>query len=372
LWCVDGTCLGNGGVYFYTDYRAVTPWGNTRPDYGRQPVRDYIKDTAMTWLNEYRLDGLRWDGTKFIRTVDGDGTGDIPDGWSLMQWVNDNAHAQPWKIMVAEDFGNNTSVSSSTAQGGAGFDSQWDGGFVHPIRDAVIPVSDSSRDMSAVAAAIAHSFNGQATQRIVYTESHDEVANGQERLPEMIWPGNAGSWASRKRSTLAAAIAFTSPGIPLIFEGQEFLENGYFQANVPIDWSKLGTYAGIVQMYTDLMHLRRNWANNTRGLLGDHVNVFHVDNTNKVIAYHRWNQGGPGDDVVVAANFGNTWYPSYTIGMPRGGYWYVRFNSDYNGYSSDFGNTQTLDTSANGGAMDGLGQSASFQLGPYSAVVFSQ
>jgi 1,4-alpha-glucan branching enzyme len=372
MWCFDGNCLGNGGPYFYTDYRAATPWGNTRPDYGRGEVRSYIKDAAMMWLNEYRADGLRWDGTKFIRTVNGDGTGDLSDGWSLMQWINDSAHVQPWKIAIAEDFGNNNYLGLGSGAGGAAFDSQWDGGFVHPIRDAVTAAADSARDMTQVQYAISHAFNGQATQRVIYTESHDEVANGQERLPEMIWPGNAGSWASRKRSTLAAAIAFTSPGIPLIFEGQEFLENGYFQANVPIDWSKLTTFGGIVQLYSDLMHLRRNWSNNTRGLRGDHVNVFHVNNAAKVIAYHRWDQGGPGDDVVVVANFSNTWFPSYTVGMPRGGYWYVRFNSDWSGYSSDFGNTQTLNTTANGGGVDGLGQSASFQLGPYSVIVFSQ
>jgi 1,4-alpha-glucan branching enzyme len=50
----------------------------------------------------------------------------------------------------------------------------------------------------------------------------------------------------------------------------------------------------------------------------------------------------------------------------------VRFNSDWNGYSGDFGNTTTVDTEANGGGQDGMGQSASFQLGPYSAVIFSQ
>jgi 1,4-alpha-glucan branching enzyme len=220
MWCLDGTCLGNGGAYFYADGRASTPWGQTRPDYGRPEIRSYVKDAAMG-LYEYRVDGLRWDGTKWIRTIGGDGSGDIPDGWSLMQWVNSESARQPWKIKLAEDFGRNGAI---TGGGGAGFDSQWDDAFVHPVRDAVIQSNDAWRSMAAVRDAVAHSFNGQAMQRIVYTESHDEVANGQQRLPEAIWPGNAASSASKKRSTLAAAIAFTSPGIPMIFEGQEFLE----------------------------------------------------------------------------------------------------------------------------------------------------
>lgn len=368
MWCIDGNCLGNGGAYFYSDHRKSTPWGDTRPDYGRREVREYIKDSVMMWLNEYRADGIRWDATKWMRTVNGDGTEALPDGWSLLQWVNATAKAQqPWKVMTAEDLGNSPALTSE-----GGCDTQWDGAFVHPIREQLTKQEDAWRDMNQVRDAITHSFNGQATQRTIYTESHDEVANGKARLPEEIWPGNASSWASKKRSTLGAALVFTSPGIPMIFQGQEFLEDGHFAAEDPLDWQKSSNYGGITNLYRDLARLRRNFNNNTRGLRGDNVSVHHVDNGGKVVAFHRWDGGGPGDDVVVVANFSGTYFPSYRIGMPRGGMWHVRFNSDWNGYSGDFGNTATLDTDANGGGMDGMGQSASFALGPYSAVIFSQ
>ena len=282
------------------------------------------------------------------------------------------ASSQPWKLKSAEDFGDHAWLTKQTSWGGAGFDSQWDGGFVHPIREAVIQQEDAWRDMGKVKGAIEHNFNGQATQRIIYTESHDEVANGEARLPERIWPGNANSWASRKRSTLAAAIAFTSPGIPLMFMGQEFLEDGWFSAEDPLDWAKAESYSAITALYRDLAHLRRNWHANTGGLRGDHVNVFHTDNDQKIIAYHRWDNGGPGDDVVIVANFSGNWKQDYRVGFPRGGMWRVRMNTDWNGYSSDFGNTPTLDTEANGGGQDGMPTSASFQLGPYSVAIFSQ
>lgn len=372
MWCVDGSCLGNGGAYFYTDERASTPWGNSRPDYGRPEVRAFIKDTAMMWLNEYRADGLRWDSTQHIRTVGGDGTRSLDDGASLLRWINEESNRQPWKIKIAEDFGGHDWTTRPTNEGGTGFDAQWDGDFVHPIRAAVIQGEDGWRNMSSVRDAIRHGFGGSATHRVIYSESHDEVANGRARLPEQIWPGNAQSWAAKKRSTLAAAIAFTSPGIPMIFQGQEFLEDGVFTAERPLDWGKAHTFNGITQLYRDLAHARRNWNANTRGLRGDGVNVFHLNDGEKVIAYHRWDQGGPGDDVVVVANFSGKWFSDYRVGMPRGGRWYVRFNSDWNGYSGDFGNTTTLDADANGGGQDGMGQSASFQLGPYSAVIFSQ
>ena len=56
----------------------------------------------------------------------------------------------------------------------------------------------------------------------------------------------------------------------------------------------------------------------------------------------------------------------------RGGTWFLRFNSDWNGYSSDFGNAPSLDISATGDGRDGLGFHGSIAVGPYSVVVLSQ
>ena len=371
MWCFTGDCLGNGGHYFYTDWRASTPWGNTRPDYGRNEVRDFIKDNAVRWLDEYHVDGLRFDATKYMRTSDGSTS--IPEGFTQLQYVNNVVDgSQPWKIMIAEDFGGGDSITNATSQGGAGFDAQWDGGFVHPVRAAIIPGNDGDRDMGAVAGAISHKYSGQAFRRVIYTESHDEVANGKTRVPEAIWPGNAGGWAARKRSTLGAALVMTSPGIPMIFQGQEFLEDGWFSDSDPVDWSKASTYGGIFTLYRDLIRLRRNWFNNTRGLRGEHVNVHHVNHSAKVIAFHRWQNGGPGDDVVVVANMSGSTLTNYRVGMPRWGMWRVRLNSDWNGYSGDFGNTLTVDIDANGTPWNGMNQSANITIGPYSVVVLSQ
>ncbi|AXA36253.1 MAG: glycosyl hydrolase [Candidatus Hydrogenedentota bacterium] len=373
LWNFDGESYGNGGIYFFSDWRKVTPWGWSRPDYGRGEVRSFLKDAAMMWLNDYRMDGLRWDSTCNIRALNNGGGGDIPEGWSLMQWINNTIDSSAsWKLSIAEDMQNNDWLTKPTSSGGAGFDSQWDPSFVHPIRSTVITSNDADRNMYTVRDAITHYYNGWHLQRVIYTESHDEVANGHSRLPEEIWPGNAGSWYSKKRSTLAAGILFTAPGIPMIFQGQEFLEDGYFSDGDPLDWSKTTTYAGILQLYKDLIKLRRNWYNNTRGLRGNNVNVYHINNTDKVIAYHRWDQGGPGDDVVVVANFANRAYTSYNIGMPRGGTWYVRFNSDWNGYSSDFGNWNSYNTTANSGAKDGMNYNANVGIGPYTVIILSQ
>lgn len=365
MWCFDGECYGAGGIYFYTDHRLHTPWG-PRPDYGRAQVRDFIRDSAAQWLREYHIDGLRFDATMVMREAG-------IDGWQLLQRVTHELKAaQPWKLLVAEDFRDVEAITRPTFAGGAGFDSQWDGRFFHPVASALLAQDDRDRNMHEVKDAILHIYNGQASQRVIYTESHDEVANGRQRLPEMIWPGNAASYYSKKRSTLGAALVLTSPGIPMLFQGQELLEDGWFAPDRPLDWSKATRFGGIVSLYRDLIRLRRNFYNNTRGLRGDHTNVFHVNNSDKVIAFHRYQHGGPGDDVVVVANFSGRAFAGYRIGFPRWGTWYVRCNTDWNGYAPDFSNTHSYNPVAVGGPKDGLGFSADVGIGPYSVIVLSQ
>jgi 1,4-alpha-glucan branching enzyme len=205
---------------------------------------------------------------------------------------------------------------------------------------------DERRHMYTVRDAIYRRYNTNAFERVIYTESHDEVANGKARVPEEIRPKQPGSYFARKRSTLGAALVFTSPGIPMIFQGQEFVEDEWFHDTDPIDWQKKETYSGILLMYRDLIRLRRNWFNNTRGPCAQYVSVHHVNNKDKIIGFHRWETGGPGDDVMVVVNMANRGYQSYTIGFPRHGLWKVRFNNDWDGYSKDFGNHFSYDTSA--------------------------
>jgi 1,4-alpha-glucan branching enzyme len=382
LWRYDGWYENDlGGIYFYNDWRAETPWAHTRPDYGRREVRRYIRDNVLMWLEEYRVDGLRWDTTNFIRNAhgrDGDPGADIPEGWDLLRWVSDEIDArQSWKISIAEDLQANPRITAETRDDGAGFDAQWDVSFVDPIRQAITTPHDEDRDMAAVRDAIAFRYNGDVFERVIYTESHDEVANGRARVPEEIAPGDEGNLFAKKRSALGAALVFTAPGIPMIFQGQEFLQDCWFDDHVPLDWSKAEKNAGILTLYRDLIRLRRNWHENTHGLLGQHVHVHHVDNDAKVIAFHRWHHGGPRDDVIVVANFANRLHQGYTIGFPHSGIWRVRFNSDERTYDKDFGDFRCPDVVAakvmgRKTSVDQMPCFGNVTLAPYSVLILSQ
>jgi 1,4-alpha-glucan branching enzyme len=377
LWQFDGWSEnGKGGIYFYNDWRCQTPWGDTRPDYRRQEVRQYIRDNALMWLEEYRVDGLRWDATAYIRNVSGsdnDPAHDLPEGWSLMQWINDEIDVrQPWKISIAEDLRGNPWLTKRTGEGGAGFDAQWDAGFVHPVRRALTASEDRAREMGAIRDALVHYYDGDAFRRVIYTESHDEVANGKARVPEEISDAHPGGWRAKKLSTLGAALVFTAPGIPMIFQGQEFLEDEWFHDTDPIDWAKRDRYTGIVQLYRDLIRLRRNRSATTRGLRGQQTHVYHVNDDDKVLAFLRRDRGGPGDDVVVVANFADRAYAHYTVGFPRSGRWRVRFNSDWGGYDESFSHHPSLDVTAWQGEKDGLPSHGDVGIGPYSVIILSQ
>lgn len=374
LWRFDGWGEHDGGgIYFYQDWRRETPWGATRPDYGRPEVRQFIRDNALMWVEEYHIDGLRMDMTLYIRSVRADGEPNLPDGWSLLQWINGEIRERhPNTLTIAEDLQKSDWLTKPPGDGGAGFGGQWDDQFVHPIREAVITAADEHRDMGKVAHAIAHKYNGDAFQRVIYSESHDEVANGRARVVHEIAPDGPDDYFAQKRSTLAAAMVFTAPGIPMLFQGQEFLEGGWFRDTVPVDWDKRVEFQGIVRLYRDLIRLRLNRDGTSRGLCGQHVHVSHVNDAQNVIAFRRWENGGPNDDVVVVANFHRDPRADYRLGFPDAGDWRLLFNSDWKGYSRHFGDFPSGDVTATADAYDGLPASATIAIGPYSVLVYGR
>src|SRR6516165_2675592 len=251
-----------GGVYLYGGDRANTGFG-PRPDYGRPQVRQYIIDNALLLLREYGVDGLRFDDTIDIRTFGRSRTANN-EGAELLREVNfayrNTDPKQPGKITIAEDLQSSGDVTLQSGAAALEFNSQWDATMVNTLRDAVTLVSDSDRDVGAVKGAIEKKMAGDVFSRVIYSENHDQVGHppGQNRLPTMIDTTNDHeSNFAKKRSTLAAAIILTSPGIPMIFQGQEMLETRPFGLNTPanMDFSRAvdPKFKGIVRMYHDLI-----------------------------------------------------------------------------------------------------------------------
>ena len=391
-WSIDGNlcpwCAGhanrytNGGIYFFEDGRAHTPYSHARFDVGRSEVCQYLLDNVTRWLEDRFLDGLRFDSTVSIRNIQDEFDyyhleQAVPEGIALLRGFNQHVQStQPWKITIAEDLQSDGSITAPISAGGYGFNAQWDDNFCGKLRWAATAPTDNQRKIDDLAGSIAGMNGSNAFQSILYSENHDKDDPQQGgRLPAIIGNGVADSWFAKKQSTLAACVMLTTPGIPMLFMGQEFLEYrpfpNYGADPQPIDWGRKDTYNGIWTLYRDMIRLRRDWYNNTRGLRGRNVHVLPVFGDN-VLVYHRWDQGGPGDDVVVVCNFANQRYGNYQIGMPRPGMWRVRFNSDSRFYDGYFDNWPSYDTDANGPALNGMPFSANVSLGAYTCLVLSQ
>ena len=361
LWQYDGWSQnGKGGIYFYNDWRADTDWGSTRPDYGRVEVRDFIHDQIKMYVENFNIDGFRWDSVYNIIYAGGsDNAQGVQTLNEINTWLKNN---HPDVYRISEDNAFDRAVN---------FEAEWDRyHFLTDIRGMMTDGSDSSRNMDTLAY---HLSNG-GFDRVIYMDSHDTCGdlNNKHRLAYDIDSSNPDtSYWAKKRALLGNMITLVSPGIPMIFAGSEMHEWYTFSNDTAIRWGRTNTYAGIVQAYSDLIHLRRNLHGITAGLKQPgKANAHHVNNTDKVVGVIRWDQGGQTDDLVLAINASATDRTGYSMPFPSAGTWYCIFNSDLKLYDADFhgiGPAVNGTVTASGGT-----PAANLNLGAYSLQIYSK
>jgi 1,4-alpha-glucan branching enzyme len=376
-----------GGIYFYDDEAATdrydSPWG-PRPDYSYPVVSDYISGQIAMWFNEYHADGLRWDSVSNIYNAWSGGVGNdphtgkpgvsLPDGISLLQAANTT---WPQTFKIAEDLSFSKKQSLDTipvASGGLGFDSQWNATLSYFVRKDFPSTSPIS--LADVVSGMTSTFNSVYLQSIAYVESHNELTTANSRLYQLVDPQDPTSRTARKKTSLGAGVLFTSPEVPMIFQGDEFLDLSWLDNKTTLNWTNAVTWAGIVQLYGNLVNLRTNAGATSPGLTDPDLNIYQQDKTNDVLVYDRYNRSAPGtDDVIVVANLSGTVFngSGYQIGLPYGGTWQVLFNSDSTAYSSDFGNVgPTGPVTAVKIPFAGQPYSAMVPVGDYSVLILSQ
>lgn len=367
LRCFDGDCPNNSaGLYFFpAGPYATTPWG-PRPDYATPEVATMLAASVDTWMVEHRADGFRWDSVSNIRALDGQGT--TPGGKDLLVRVNDRVRALHG-ISVAEDLKGYGAITQSTASGGFGFDAQWDG-FGYGMTGVIVPPSDAARDLGQVIGALEGTSGGDAFARLLYLENHDTVGNGGARIPTRIDGGNPTSFAARKRSMLGAVVMLTTPGVPMIFMGQESLATAPFTSPPAPLAAPTAEGALVRAFYKDIIRLRRNLDGNSGGLADTGVEIVQRNDAGKVLAYRR--HGASGEDVLVVVNFANTPYAAYDVGVPDANAWRIRLNTDLPAYGSDFTGTQRGTVTPVLRAKDGKPYALPLVLGPYSAIVLTR
>ena len=366
LRCFDGACPeGSAGVYYFgPGPYARTPWG-PRPNFAEPAVKFMLLDAAAMWLDAFHGHGFRWDSTSNIRALDGQGS--TPGGRELLVAQNELAHARG-ATSTAEDLKGYAELTKPVARGGFGFDAQWDG-FGYDVARVLEAPRDDDRDLGVLARALTGSFDGDAFARVLFTETHDTVGNGGARLPSRIDPASPESFAARRRSMLGAALLLTTPGVPMLFMGQEGLATGTF-ADPPAPLAA-PTPAGLLvrAFYKDLVALRRNAGGKTGSLAEPGVEILHRNDAAKVLVFRR--HGPSGEDVLVALNLRNRAYARYDVGVAAGGAYRVRLTSERRAYGAD-ADASVAPVEALALPYEGRPFTLPLTLGAYGVVVLSR
>ena len=356
----DGAGGGDNknGIYFYEDTeRGETPWG-PRPNFGTSEVRDYIRDNVRMWFQEYRVDGLRWDSTINIRAVN-NGRTPNPEGESLLHNISKMIEREfPGKISIAED-----------SVGDPRFHGSWQYDFHHAGNwsQGLVPQLVSNAGPFLSVKDIGNRINSElGFGRVIYSENHDEVGklNGKRRILVDADENDPHSLTARRKAALAAVVTLTSPGVPLIFMGQELLETAQFHDSNPLDWGLGELSFGKFQFYRDLVRLRRNLDGASPALTGLKTRIAKADEGDKFLAWRRYVPGRSEEDLYVLANFSDEPIKDRKVFFPQSGEWKMLLNSDDPKYGPGLTGvaTETLRTDSS--------HSLTVNLAPWSAQIF--
>jgi 1,4-alpha-glucan branching enzyme len=366
---------------FFTD---VDHAGGRVFAFAKPEVRQFLIENAKRLLTDAHVDGFRYDQ---VTVIDENG------GWFFAQDLSSAVRAlKPEAVQIAEYWGAERWKGVAAPPAGMGFDVGYSDGVRDALRDVIAQASHGrdapmSLDRLRDALAVTYALPGRWTvfQCIENHDLLDVTHTGRDRQPRIAAladPSNARSWYARSRAKVATGLLLTAPGVPMIFMGQEFLEDKYWtdwpkRPELLIWWDGLDGIDGRDKAMADQHRFTRDlmWLRRTQpALRADGLNVFHVHNDNRVIAFQRWVPGAGRDVVVVASLNENTFYDrSYRIGFPAGGGWQEVFNSDV---YDDFVNPRVQGNGggviADGPPWDGLPTSAGITLPANSLLVFAR
>ena len=347
--------------------------------YWNAGVRQFLIDNAISFLAEYHIDGFRYDEVSVI---------DDFGGWSFCQDLSGTVRfAKTSAVQIAEFWkpGQDWAARPSASKG-AGFDLVWHDGVREAVRGGISQAAagqDAAMNLDPIRDALRPPAGFDAAWRAVQMlENHDGLLNDhaphdqRPRIAKIADWNNPRSWYARSRSRVATGLLLTGPGVPMLFMGQEFLEDKMWsdlpeRSDFHIWWDGLGADKAMSDHFRftrELITLRRQLPALRRG----QINVFHVHNRNRVIAFHRWIEG-VGEDIVVVASLSEMTQYGYPIGFPQRGAWSEGFNSDvYDNWVNPIVAGNGGRVFVEGGAMHGMPTSAEITIPANAVLLFAR
>lgn len=333
----DGTTL-----YEHEDPRRGEhrDWGTLIFNYGRNEVKNFLLSSALYWLEEFHIDGLRVDAVASMLYLDYSRQGDdwLPnvhggnenlEAIAFLREMNTLLHREhPGALSMAEESTSWPMVSRPVDMGGLGFSMKWNMGWMHDTLDYMHkdPIYRKYHQ-NKLTFGLLYAFS----ENFILPFSHDEVVHMKRSMLEKM-PGD--EWQRFANLRLLYTYMYTMPGKKLLFMGNEFAQGREWNHDTALEWH-LYDYplhhgihkllAAINRTYRDNVALHRHdfEAEGFQWLDCD-------DHQHSVLCYLR----RAGDsNTVIALNFTPAPHDGYRIGVPAPGRYRLAFNSD----SGDFG-----------------------------------
>jgi 1,4-alpha-glucan branching enzyme len=365
----DGTAL-----YEHADPRLGEhpDWGTLIFNFGRNEVRNFLVASALYWLTEFHIDGLRVDAVASMLYLDysreeGQWLPNINGGREnleavqLLQEATSTAYkTHPGIMMIAEESTAWSGVTADTTGGGLGFGFKWNMGWMH---DTLQYLSQEPIHRVYHHNEITFSILYAWSENFMLPLSHDEVVHGKGQLVNKF-PGDR--W--QKLATLRALYGFmwAHPGKKLLFMGSEFAQNDEWNENDGLQWylTEYAEHQGVQKTIAELNSIYRStpalWEKDTNPegftwLVGN-------DGAANIVAFARWDEYASA--LVSVANFSPVPHENYQLPFPSAGIWREVLNTD----ATAFGGSGVC----NEQVIVGASQIASVRIPPLATVWFKR
>ncbi|HEX6290550.1 MAG TPA: alpha-amylase family glycosyl hydrolase [Herpetosiphonaceae bacterium] len=295
---------GQSPWYGDNDMSEPNRFGFPKLDHTRPATKDFVRDVQNYWINEYHIDGFRYDYTLGI-------------GYNMEHGVSYLAHAarqtMPNLYLIAEQSPEKPEIVRDNSLSGA-----WHVRFSYMARALLrqgqyLDWSWDNADLWPTLLDAQREGYEHPAQMVNYLESHDEP----RIVYEVLTVEGMTEEAARYKSALGATLLLTTPGVPLLLHGQEWGEQTEKHAgHNPLHWEALDTDAGLglKTHYQTLIGTRRDHP----ALRSANIAVDHLSAEHKTLVFHRWDEGG--DEVVAALNFSPA-EQQIEVAFPSAGRW---------------------------------------------------
>ncbi|TME04072.1 MAG: 1,4-alpha-glucan branching protein GlgB [Chloroflexi bacterium] len=337
----DGTHL-----YEYADPRKGEhkEWGTYVFDYGRSEVRNFLLASALFWLREYHIDGLRVDAVASMLYLD---YSRKPGEWipnryggrehleavDFLRQLNEAVYAEePGTITIAEESTAWPMVTRPTYMGGLGFTLKWNMGWMHDMLDYMsLDPAYRRYHQTNITFSLMYAYN----ENFVLPLSHDEVVYGKKSLLSKM-PGDV--WQRFANLRALYGYMWGHPGKKLLFMGGEFGQWREWNYTQSLDWHLFeppndAHHAQLQQYIHDLNQLYQHepaFSKLDYDPAGFSWIDFH-DTDNSVVSFMRCSKNVD-DTLVFVSNFTPVPRHGYRLGVPNPGEYYELINSDATRY----------------------------------------